>query len=55
MSTNNKKINQPVKKGVAKVPVIMQMGFREEDITVGYRKEFKPFDISRFLEMRNEE
>ena len=25
MSTNNKKINQPVKKGVAKVPVIMQM------------------------------
>lgn len=25
MSTNNKKINKPVKKGVAKVPVIMQM------------------------------
>ena len=38
----------------ALVPVIMQMGFREEDITVGYRKEFKSFDISRFLEMRNE-
>ena len=37
----------------ALVPMIMQMGFREEDITVAYRKDFKPYDISRFLEMTN--
>ena len=38
----------------ALVPIIRQMGYREEDITVAYRKDFKSFDISQFLEMRNE-
>ncbi len=38
----------------ALVPIIRQMGYREEDITVAYRKDFKSFDISKFLEMRNE-
>ncbi len=33
------------------VPMVQQMGYREEDITVAYRKEFKPFDVSKFLEI----
>lgn len=35
----------------ALVPMLVQMGYREEDITVAFRKEFKPYDISRFLEV----
>lgn len=37
----------------ALVPIISQMGYREEDITVAYRKDFKSFDISRFIEVRS--
>ena len=37
----------------ALVPIIRQMGYREEDITVAYRKDFKSFDISRFIEVRS--
>jgi len=35
----------------ALVPMITQMGFREENITIAFRKEFKPYDIRRYLEM----
>ena len=35
------------------VPMIVQMGYREEDITVAYRKDFKSFDISRFIEVKS--
>ena len=37
----------------ALVPIIRQMGYREEDITVAYRKDFKSFDISRFIEVKS--
>ena len=37
----------------ALVPIIRQMGYREEDITVAYRKDFKSFDITRFVEVRS--
>ena len=37
----------------ALVPIIRQMGYREEDITVAYRKDFKSFDITRFIEVRS--
>ena len=33
------------------VPIVKQMGYREEDITVAFRKEFKPYDIRKYLEM----
>lgn len=36
------------------IPMIKQMGYREEDITVSYRKDFKPFDISKFLEVKSD-
>jgi len=39
----------------ALVPMIQQMGFREEDITIAFRKEFKPYDIRKFLEINSHE
>ena len=39
----------------ALVPLIQQLGYREEDITVAFRKEFKPYDIRKFLEVVNNE
>ena len=39
----------------ALVPLIEQMGYREEDITIAFRKEFKPFDIRKFIEVRTDE
>ena len=39
----------------ALVPLIEQMGYREEDITIAFRKEFKPLDIRKFIEVRNNE
>jgi len=33
------------------VPMIQQLGYREEDITIAFRKEFKPYDVRRYLEM----
>jgi len=35
-------------------PMLRQMGYREEDITVAFRHEFKPYDIRKFLEVRSE-
>ena len=35
----------------ALVPMLTQMGFREENITIAFRREFKPYDIRRYLEM----
>ena len=37
------------------VPMLQQMGYREEDVTVAFRHEFKPYDIRKFLEVRSEE
>ena len=39
----------------ALVPLLQQMGYREENITIAFRKEFKPYDIRRFLEINNNE
>ena len=39
----------------ALVPLIEQLGYREENITIAFRKEFKPYDIRRFLEINNNE
>ena len=39
----------------ALVPLIEQLGYREENITIAFRKEFKPYDIRRFLEVSNNE
>lgn len=39
----------------ALVPLLQQMGYREEDITIAFRDEFKPYDIRKFLEVRNED
>jgi hypothetical protein len=33
------------------IPLIQQMGYREEDITIAYRKEFRPFDVRKYLEV----
>ena len=33
------------------VPMIEQMGFRQENITIAFRKEFKPYDVRRYLEV----
>ena len=33
------------------VPLICQMGYREDQITIAFRKEFKPFDVRRYLEL----
>jgi hypothetical protein len=38
----------------ALLPLLRQMGFRDEDVTIAFRKEFNPYDIRRFVEMRNE-
>jgi hypothetical protein len=35
------------------VPMFQQMGYREEDITVAFRKEFKGYDVRKFLEVRS--
>jgi len=37
------------------VPMIQQMGYREEDITIAFRKEFKPYDVRKFLEFTGNE
>ena len=37
----------------ALVPLIQQLGYREEDITIAFRKTFKPYDIRKFIEVRN--
>ena len=37
------------------VPMIQQMGYREEDITIAFRKEFKPYDVRKFLEFNGNE
>ena len=37
------------------VPMIQQMGYREEDITIAFRKEFKPYDVRKFLEITGNE
>ena len=37
----------------ALVPMLQQLGYREEDVTVAFRKEFKPYDVSKFLEIAN--
>ena len=39
----------------ALVPLLQQLGYQEEDITIAFRKEFKPYDIRRFLEVSNNE
>ena len=39
----------------ALVPLLQQMGYREEDITIAFRDEFKPYNIRKFLEVRNED
>ena len=39
----------------ALVPLIEQLGYREEDITIAFRKEFRPYDIRKFLEVSNNE
>ena len=36
------------------VPMLQQMGYREEDVTVAFRHEFKPYDIRKFLEVKSE-
>jgi hypothetical protein len=36
------------------IPMVKQMGYREENITIAYRKDFKPFDIRKFLEVKSE-
>ena len=36
------------------VPLLQQMGYREEDIVIAFREEFKPYDIRKFLEVRDE-
>lgn len=36
------------------IPMIKQMGYREEDITVAFRKGFKPYDIRKFLEVKSD-
>lgn len=32
------------------VPMLTQLGYREEDITVAFRKDFNPYDIRRLIE-----
>ena len=36
------------------VPLLSQLGFRDTDITIAYRKDFKPYDIRRYLEVKGE-
>ena len=38
----------------ALVPLIQQLGYREENITIAFRKEFKPYDIRKFLEVKEQ-
>ena len=39
----------------ALVPLIEQLGYRDENITIAFRKTFQPYDIRRFLEVSNNE
>jgi hypothetical protein len=32
------------------VPMLTQLGYREEDITIAFRKDFSPYDIRRLIE-----
>lgn len=34
------------------VPMLQQMGYREQDITIAFRKEYRPYDIRKYLEIR---
>ena len=36
------------------VPLLSQLGFRDTDITIAYRKDFKPYDIRRYLEVKGD-
>ena len=36
------------------VPLLGQLGFRDTDITIAYRKDFKPYDIRRYLEVKGD-
>lgn len=33
------------------VPMIQQMGYKEEDIIIAFRKDFKPYDIRKLIEI----
>jgi len=37
------------------IPMILQMGYREEDITVSFRKRFTPSDLPTLLHLPNDE
>lgn len=34
----------------ALIPMLLQMGYHEEDITIAFRKEFRPYDIWKYIE-----
>ena len=36
------------------VPLLGQLGFRDTDITIAYRKDFKPYDIRKYLEVKGD-
>ena len=36
----------------ALVPLLQKMGYREEDITIAFRKEFRPYDILDIVKMK---
>ena len=38
----------------ALVPLLQQMGYQEQDITIAFRKEFQLNDIRKFIELRHE-
>ena len=38
----------------ALVPLLQQMGYREEDVTIAFRKTFTPYDIRKLLEVRSD-
>lgn len=35
------------------IPMIEQMGFKEKDVTIAFRKDYGQYDIRRFLEFKN--
>jgi hypothetical protein len=37
----------------ALVPLVLQMGYREEDVTIAFRHDFKPYDIRKMLELKD--
>ena len=37
------------------IPMILQMGYREEDITVSFRKRFTPSGLPTLLHLPNDE